>query len=49
MSVDFNQKRILVLTLAGDAVEVTLSESGGVFSHRVKAKRLNAITKITGQ
>jgi hypothetical protein len=49
LSIDFNQKRLLLLTLAGDAVEISLTESGGVNSNKVKAKRLNAITKITGQ
>ena len=49
MSVDFNQKRLLVLTLAGDAIEISLTERCGVNSNKVKAKRINSITKITGQ
>jgi hypothetical protein len=48
ISIDFNKKRLLVLTLAGDAVEISLSESAGVNSNKVKAKRINSITKITG-
>ena len=40
MSVDFNQKRLLVLTLAGDAIEISLTERCGVNSNKVKAKRI---------
>ena len=46
ISVDYNLKRLLVCTVAGDGIELTLDYS---HSTRVKAKRLNAITKITGQ
>ena len=45
ISVDYNLKRLLVCTVAGDGIELTLDYS---HSTRVKAKRLNAITKITG-
>jgi hypothetical protein len=48
-SVDYNQKRLLVLTISGDVVEISLSESGGSNSNKIKARRINAVTKITGQ
>lgn len=50
-SIDFNQNRHLVLTVAGDAVEITFVEmenQEGEFVLSVKAKRINSITKITG-
>ena len=45
VSLDYNKKRLLVCTVAGDAVEITLDQS---YSNRIKAKRLNAIVKING-
>ena len=38
-------KRLLVCTMAGDSIELTLDYS---HSNRIKAKRLNAIVKING-
>ena len=46
VNLDANQKRLLVLTVAGDVLELGLSEYS---YNKVKAKRLNAITKINGQ
>lgn len=48
-AVDYNQKRILVLTMSGDVVEIGLTETGGQNSNKIKAKRINAVTKINGQ
>jgi hypothetical protein len=45
VNIDANQKRILVLTLAGDVIEIALSEYS---YNKVKAKRFNSITKING-
>ena len=45
VSLDYNKRRLLVSTIAGDAVEITLDFS---HSNRIKAKRLNAIVKING-
>lgn len=47
-SADYNQKRLLVLTIAGDVIELGLSESGGPNAHRVKAKKITAISQISG-
>lgn len=47
-SIDYNQKRLLVLTIEGDVIQITLTESGGANSNIVKAKRINSITKISG-
>jgi len=44
---DFNQNRLLLVTHAGDAIEVTCVEERGALS--VKACRIDAITKVTGQ
>ena len=45
MSLDFNKKRLLVSTIAGDAIEITLD-----FSHtnRIKSRRINSIVQING-
>ncbi len=48
-NIDFNQKRLLVLTVSGDAIEITIAESDGVNRNLIKAKRINSVTKITGQ
>lgn len=45
VSIDANQRRILVLTIAGDAIEIGLSEYS---YNKTKAKRISAITKING-
>ena len=45
MNIDFNQKKLLVLTIAGDVIEITLSE---YYQKRTKAKRFNSITKLNG-
>ena len=45
VNIDFNQKKMLVLTISGDVIEITLSE----YSHnKIKAKRMSSITKING-
>lgn len=46
VNVDANQRRILVSTIAGDVIEIGLSEYS---YNKTKAKRINAITKINGQ
>jgi hypothetical protein len=46
VSIDANQKRLLVTSLAGDAIEIELSEYS---YNKIKAKRMNSITKISGQ
>lgn len=48
-SVDYNQKRLLVLTIAGDAVEIGLTELGSSTANRIKAKKINVIARIQGQ
>ena len=45
VSLDFNQKRLLVATMAGDGVELTLDYS---HSNQIRAKRINSITKLNG-
>lgn len=45
VNIDANQKRILVVTLAGDAIEISLSEYS---YNKVKAKKITSITKING-
>jgi len=45
VSIDFNQKKLLVCSVAGDVVEVTLSE---YHQSKIKAKRVNAVAKLTG-
>jgi len=43
ISIDFNQRRLLVVTAAGDAVEIQVDQS---HTNKVKAKRINAVTKV---
>jgi hypothetical protein len=45
VSIEANQKRILVLSIAGDVIEIGLSEYS---YNKIKAKRINAVTKING-
>lgn len=45
VNIDASQKRILVITLAGDVIEIALSEYS---YNKIKAKRFNSITKING-
>lgn len=45
VNIDANQRRLLVLTLAGDAIEISLSEYS---YNKPKAKRISAISKING-
>ena len=45
VNIDANQKRLLVLTIAGDIIEIGLSEYS---YNKIKAKRMNSITKING-
>ena len=45
VSLDYNQKRLLVCTMAGDGIELTLDYS---HSNKVRAKRINAISKLNG-
>ena len=45
MSLDYNKRRLLACTIAGDSIEITLDYS---HSNRIRAKRLNAIVKING-
>lgn len=47
-SIDYNQKRLLVLSIEGDVIQITLTENGGANSNLVKAKRINSVTKISG-
>lgn len=47
VNIDFNQKRLLILTLNGDAVEAVLSDAGS--NKTIKAQRLNQIVRITGK
>lgn len=46
VSMDFNQRRILVLTLNGDVIDILLSAAG--ISKTIKANRINTIVRITG-
>jgi len=34
--------------MAGDALEIGLTETGSANANRIKAKKINAVTKITG-
>jgi hypothetical protein len=34
--------------MGGDVIEIGLNESGGINSNRIKAKKINEITRITG-
>lgn len=43
--IDANQKRLLITSIAGDVIEITLSEYS---YNKTKAKRINCITKING-
>jgi WD40 repeat protein len=47
VNLDFNQRRLLVLTINGDAIEIILTEAGS--TKTIRAKRLNTIVKITGR
>ena len=47
VSMDYNQRRLLVTTINGDAIEVILTEAGS--TKTVKAQRINTICRITGQ
>jgi hypothetical protein len=46
--IDYCQNRLLVLTLEGDVIHITLPESGSAKSNVIKAKRINVVTKISG-
>jgi len=35
--------------MSGDVVEIGLTETGGSNSNKIKARRINAVTKINGQ
>lgn len=45
VNIDFNQKKLLVLTLGGDVIEILLNSGG---SNKLKSKRVNSITKLVG-
>jgi microtubule-associated protein-like 5 len=45
VNIDANQRRILVVTLAGDAIELNLSEYS---YNKIGAKKISSITKING-
>ena len=45
VSMDHNQRRLLLLTMNGDAIEVLLGDGSG--NKQVKAQRLNSIVRIT--
>ena len=45
VNIDANQRRLLVVTLAGDAIEISLSEYS---YNKIKAKKISSITKING-
>lgn len=45
VSLDFNKRRLLVCTISGDCIELTLDFS---HSNRIRARRLNGIVKING-
>ena len=47
VNLDYNRKRILVLTMNGDAIEITLQDS--VTSTEIKARRINSIIRLTGK
>jgi hypothetical protein len=48
-SIDYNQKRILVLTITGDAFEIGLTELGSSAANKIKAKKIDVICKIQGK
>jgi hypothetical protein len=35
--------------MSGDVVEIGLSDTGGQNSNKIKARRINGVTKISGQ
>lgn len=45
VGLDFNQNKMLITTIAGDAIEMKISISA---KRNIKAKRLNSITKVNG-
>mmetsp|Transcript_34024 Transcript_34024/g.33191 ORF Transcript_34024/g.33191 Transcript_34024/m.33191 type:complete len:88 (-) Transcript_34024:2529-2792(-) len=45
VSMDFNQRKLLVLTIAGDAIEIHLNEQN---HFKIKANRIASISKING-
>ena len=47
VNMDYNQRRLLVLTMNGDAIEVILNEAGS--TKTIKAQRINSIVRITGR
>ena len=47
VSLDYNKKRILVLTMNGDALEIALQESAT--SNEIKSTRINSIIRIAGK
>jgi hypothetical protein len=46
VNIDYNQKRLLVMTMNGDAIEVILAEAGS--TKTIKAQRINTIVRNTG-
>ena len=46
VSMDFNQRRLIVVTSDGDVIEIILSDAGS--SKTIKANRFSNIVRITG-
>lgn len=46
VSMDFNQKRLMVVSFGGDVIEIILSDAGS--TKTIKANRFSNIVKITG-
>lgn len=47
VSLDYNQRRVLVCTMYGDVVEVILTEAGS--SKNIKAQRINTVVRMTAR
>ena len=47
VSMDFNQRRLLILTMNGDVVELQLGAGGGSSDGAVKANRVNSVVRLT--
>jgi len=43
ISLDFNQRRLLIVTAAADAIEIQIDQT---HTNKVKAKRINSVTKV---
>jgi hypothetical protein len=48
-SADYNKKRLLIVTLEGDLIEISLQEANGINKNIVNAQRINSVVRVSGQ